>query len=50
MKKTYVTPAVEPVEFNYNDQVVVASGQYKGELYSQIQGGTCTSQDPYTAQ
>ena len=26
MKKTYVTPSVEKVEFNYSEQVVAASG------------------------
>ena len=26
MKKVYMTPSVEVVKFNYNDQVVVASG------------------------
>ncbi len=26
MKKAYETPSVEVVKFNYNDQVVVASG------------------------
>lgn len=31
MKKTYVTPDVEKVAFQYRDQVVVASG-----------GGSCT--------
>ncbi len=27
MKKAYETPSVEVVKFNYNDQVVVASGE-----------------------
>lgn len=28
MKKTYETPSVEKVAFQYRDQVVVASGSY----------------------
>lgn len=30
MKKTYETPSVEVVKFQYRDQVVVASGLYEG--------------------
>lgn len=30
MKKTYETPSVEVVKFQYRDQVVVASGQCTG--------------------
>lgn len=30
MKKTYETPSIEVVKFQYRDQVVVASGLYEG--------------------
>ena len=31
MKKTYETPRIEVVKFQYRDQVVVASGSCEGE-------------------
>lgn len=45
MKKVYETPAVEKVEFQYRDQVVVASGgcTVSGE-YSQMVG-QCSKDD-----
>ena len=30
MKKTYETPSIEVVKFQYRDQVVAASGSYYG--------------------
>lgn len=51
MKKNYVTPSVELVEFSYNDQVVVASdggGGWgdEGSLYDikkcQLVGKSCS--------
>ena len=46
MKKTYETPSIEKVEFQYRDQVVVASGIPNGRCYGdwvgeKEQGGTC---------
>lgn len=32
MKRTYIEPVVEKIEFNYEDQVVATSRQ-KGELF-----------------
>ena len=45
MKKTYETPSVEVVKFQYRDQVVVASGRciVQGE-YSHYKG-ECGSSD-----
>ena len=47
MKKTYETPSVEVVKFQYRDQVVVASGskceiEYK---FTGPQGGACPLED-----
>jgi len=44
MKKTYETPAVEVVKFQYRDQVVVASGAVCGIKYENI--GTETTVCP----
>ena len=44
MKKTYETPSVEVVKFQYRDQVVVASGC--GSYYIKegaYEGGSCTT-------
>ena len=32
MKKTYEAPSIEKIEFQYRDQVVVASGSCEGEF------------------
>ena len=34
MKKTYETPSVEKVAFQYRDQVVVASGTFCGQQWT----------------
>ena len=44
MKKTYETPSIEVVKFQYRDQVVAASGC--GSVYineGEYQGGSCTT-------
>ena len=43
MKKTYETPTIEVVKFQYRDQVVVASGKMCDAHYENIgpQGGEC---------
>ena len=45
MKKTYETPSVEKIAFQYRDQVVVASGTTQcGSVYineGEYQGGSC---------
>lgn len=45
MKKTYVTPEADKIQFNYRDQVVAASGNPTiGELYGNESwsfGGSC---------
>ena len=38
MKKGYVTPSVEVVEFNYSEQVVVASSTSYVGLYNDADG------------
>ena len=47
MKKTYVTPDVEKVAFQYRDQVVAASnnGSYTCEVVHSLEGdpGKCSS-------
>lgn len=46
MKKTYETPSVEVVKFQYRDQVVVASGgrcTVEGEYKHYV--GECSSDD-----
>lgn len=51
MKKTYETPSIEKIAFQYRDQVVAASGHQPGceEVYSHATGaGTvkdCTTGD-----
>ena len=40
MKKAYVTPVAEKVEFQY-DKVVVASGGYQGVNTAAYKGGPC---------
>ena len=46
MKKTYETPSVEKIAFQYRDQVVVASGRcvVKGE-YSHYKGECGSSEN-----
>jgi len=48
MKKTYETPSVEVVKFQYRDQVVVASGVC--HITSEVVTGTnqCAGQATYT--
>lgn len=44
MKKTYETPSIEVVKFQYRDQVVVASNVACGSYYIKegaYQGGYC---------
>ena len=41
MKKAYETPSVEVVKFNYNDQVVVASGCYSGQGNTDVGDKNC---------
>ena len=46
MKKTYETPSIEKIAFQYRDQVVVASGrkcQASGSWINEV--GTCTESD-----
>ena len=48
MKKVYETPAVEKVEFQYRDQVVVASGGSnidKASNWDVADNGECTYTD-----
>ncbi len=49
MKKTYETPTVDVVKFEYKDQVVAASGSSCGIEY-RLEGSTsatgCTQQTP----
>lgn len=40
MKKTYVAPVAEKINFEYKDQVVAASGICKDQ-YINIGNGTC---------
>ena len=42
MKKTYETPTIEVVQFQYRDQVVAASGCYVA--YEHLGGNTCTGE------
>ena len=44
MKKTYETPSIEVVAFQYRDQVVAASGCIVHGEYSH-EVGTCSSSD-----
>ena len=44
MKKTYVTPDVEKVAFQYRDQVVVASGTSCTQNWTGDQSGNCQYQ------
>ena len=46
MKKTYETPSVEVVKFQYRDQVVVASGVCY--VTSIRDGDTCIGEQVYT--
>ena len=50
MKKTYETPSIEVVKFQYRDQVVAASGNFYGrygvsgcenEVQASTQGNAC---------
>lgn len=41
MKKTYETPSVEVVKFQYRDQVVAASGTNCKEHYENTGYGAC---------
>ena len=46
MKKSYETPSIEVVKFQYRDQVVVASGNLSGactEHYVGAEDRTCTA-------
>ena len=45
MKKTYETPEVEVVKFQYRDQVVVASGN-KCSITDERVENTCISENP----
>lgn len=45
MKKSYKTPSVEVVKFQYSDQVVAASGSVC-TIYRVVQGNSCVSDDP----
>jgi predicted lipoprotein with Yx(FWY)xxD motif len=49
MKKTYETPAVEVVKFEYKDQVVAASGatcSYVFKLDNTVGAGSCNGETP----
>ena len=49
MKKTYETPAVEVVKFEYKDQVVAASGAtcgYVFKLDNTVGAGSCNGETP----
>lgn len=42
MKKTYETPSVEKIQFQYRDQVVAASGEIpKGSEWDPDENGIC---------
>ena len=41
MKKTYETPSVEKISFNYRDQVVAASGGSRSSGSSRTDGSFC---------
>ena len=45
MKKTYETPSVEVVKFQYRDQVVVASGNCTG-VWKNVGDSSCVTGDP----
>ena len=45
MKKTYETPSIEVVKFQYRDQVVVASGRCVVEGNYKHYVGDCSSDD-----
>lgn len=42
MKKTYETPSIEVVKFQYRDQVVVASGVNCKDVWVNIGENECT--------
>lgn len=46
MKKTYKTPSVEVVKFQYRDQVVAASGDNVCIITSERVGNECVSENP----
>ena len=45
MKKTYETPSIEVVKFQYRNQVVAASGTCQGQ-WTNIGGNKCESGTP----
>ena len=45
-KRTYETPEVEVVSFNYQDQVVAYSNPELGTKWVVVEGGNCKSDDP----
>jgi hypothetical protein len=45
-KRTYETPEVEVVSFNYQDQVVAYSNPQLGTKWVVVDGGDCKSDDP----
>ena len=45
-KRTYETPEVEVVSFNYQDQVVAYSNPELGTKWVSVPGGDCVSPDP----
>ena len=46
MKKTYETPSVEVVKFQYRDQVVAASGNNTCYVTAERLGNECISDQP----
>lgn len=46
MKKTYETPSIEVVKFQYRDQVVVASGGKCNGVWKNIGDTSCESGTP----
>ena len=45
MKKTYETPSIEVVKFQYRDQVVVASGKCTG-VWKNVGDESCATGKP----
>ena len=49
MKKTYETPSIEVVKFQYRDQVVVASGEKCTNQWVNIGDESCTEGNKHQA-
>lgn len=49
MKKTYETPSIEVVKFQYRDQVVVASGVNCKDVWINIGVNECTEGNKHHA-